>query len=287
MSAAPTIIRKYTVKLRSGNFRIPVKITEKRGRLWFKFPFSRPLMAEVKAMQGAKWHGFEDPPKKQWSVADCHRNRFQLAYLAGKNPYAHYDTPLDISIQPNRSCLFVHQGELFRFGVQRRQCMFAAEMGTGKTLAAIEVMEHSDNEDWWWVGPRSALAAVKLEFRKWESYMRPYFLTYDRLRILVQKGGYMFRRISSMMNLANSRLLRRNVRRLRHFFVRLCGTRTPNVTLSSCQVALLQSLHSTGGTSVRLHVPASLGKVPPNLSRSVLHSLKTRKASLVGYTPNS
>jgi len=60
--------------------------------------------------------------------------------------------------------------------------MFAAEMGLGKSLAAIEVMEHSNYENWIWVGPRSVLAAVRLEFRKWECPMEPRFMTYDRLR---------------------------------------------------------------------------------------------------------
>jgi hypothetical protein len=59
-------------------------------------------------------------------------------------------------------------------------------MGTGKTLVAIEAIEQSGLDDWLWVGPKSALAAVELEFYKWDAKFVPEFVTYDRLRRSVQ-----------------------------------------------------------------------------------------------------
>jgi SNF2 family DNA or RNA helicase len=55
-------------------------------------------------------------------------------------------------------------------------------MGSGKTLAAIEAMEASGLTNWLWVGPRSALASVELEFSKWQSFIRPKFVTYTSLQ---------------------------------------------------------------------------------------------------------
>src|SRR3954468_15533323 len=63
------------------------------GRIEFvKSPFA--LKDEIKSMKGSRWHGFEDPPRKIWSVEDCPRNRFQLNYLMGKNPYEWFDRDL-------------------------------------------------------------------------------------------------------------------------------------------------------------------------------------------------
>jgi SNF2 family DNA or RNA helicase len=38
---------------------------------------------------------------------------------------------------------------------------------THNTLSAIEIMEQSGFDDWWWVGPKSGLKAVEREFQKW------------------------------------------------------------------------------------------------------------------------
>jgi hypothetical protein len=59
-------------------------------------------------------------------------------------------------------------------------------MGTGKTLALIEAIEAVGREDVLWVGPRSALAAVELEFHKWRSRILPIFMTYEKVKALVE-----------------------------------------------------------------------------------------------------
>lgn len=178
------------VKMKAGNFRIPVLIRPENGRLFFQFSFNRPLMAEIKAMQGARWHGYDDEnPVKEWSVKDCGRNRFQIAFLRGLDPYAHYDKPL-LNITPKRKCLYNHQIEMVRFCITRRRCMLACEMRTGKTLVAIEVMELSDFISWVWVGPKSSLTEIQLQFEEWEAKIIPRFMTYDRFRIEVQKDMF-------------------------------------------------------------------------------------------------
>jgi len=57
----------------------------------------------------------------------------------------------------------------------------------GKTLSAIEAMEQSGVYDWWWVGPKSALASVEREFKKWGLKIQPKIMTYDRLRIDIER----------------------------------------------------------------------------------------------------
>lgn len=173
-------------KLRAGRHLVPTKLTYVEGRIEFKFPFHRPLMAEIKAMEGAKWHGYdEEHPRKIWSIKDSPRNRFQLAYLKGENPYSWYDQPLKDYV-PTRS-LYRHQIELARHALTCRRVIWAAEMGIGKTLSAIEVMEASGFDNWWYIGPRSAIKAVQRELNKWQSRIVPPMLTYERLTRLVKE----------------------------------------------------------------------------------------------------
>jgi len=168
------------VKFRVGRYRIPVTLIYKNDRIFVKFPFNRKLIAEVKAMQGARWHGFDEPnPRKIWSISDSPRNQFQMAYLREENPYAAYESPL-IPASPLRD-VYDHQTAMIQHGLSRHYCIFACEMGTGKTLAAIEIMEAvgvKSDKDVWYVGPKSGVKAVGLELSKWESKAHPKMLTY-------------------------------------------------------------------------------------------------------------
>ena len=83
--------------------RVPVLLERKDGRIYFwdgkvgtKTRYG--LIAEVKAMRGSHFHGYDDEGEyaknKVWSVDDCQRNRFQLGYLCGEDVYAWFDRPL-------------------------------------------------------------------------------------------------------------------------------------------------------------------------------------------------
>ena len=179
MFSEPTVL-----KLTAGNYRIPVQITpvaDKRLELMFKY--NKALMAEIKTMAGARWHGFdEENPKKVWSVLYNSRNVFQILFLAGENPYAPYDAEL---VYPTfERPLYHHQQTMVAHGLTRHYCVFAGEMGTGKTLAAIEIMERIEglrDELAWYVGPRSGVTAVKRELVKWDSLIHPLMYTYEAL----------------------------------------------------------------------------------------------------------
>ena len=164
MSDGPIDIKLVTTTKR-GRIKVPAKIQVVGGRIEFvKSPFA--LKDEIKAMKGAKWHGFEEKPRKIWSVTDCFRNHFQLQCMMGKNPYEWFDQP--VKHRKYKRPLREHQKDLADFGLTYHYQIWAAEMGVGKTLAAIEVMEKSGKKDWWWVGPKKSLdASIKREFLKW------------------------------------------------------------------------------------------------------------------------
>ncbi len=175
-------------KLRAGKYKLPATLTYKGDRIFIQFKFSRALIAEVKAMRGNRWHGFDKPPKKVWSIENCPRNLFQLAYLKGENPYAHYDLPTieHEYIRP----LYSQQKEFSNFILTRRHCVIAGEIGIGKTLGAIEAMERSGHNDWWYIAPHSGLRAVERELRIWKSKIQPRMMTYAALvKVLKESEG--------------------------------------------------------------------------------------------------
>jgi SNF2 family DNA or RNA helicase len=170
------------VKFRAGNYMKPATLTYlDDGRIQVGFGYSKTLIAEIKSFEGARWQ----PDEKKWVVKDSQRNRFQLAYLMGGNPYERFDLPL-IEHQTNRK-LYDHQAEMVRHALTRHYCIFAVEPGCGKSLAAIEIMEASGNKDWFWVAPKSALRSVELELEKWRCAVRPRLCTYEGLRKIINE----------------------------------------------------------------------------------------------------
>jgi SNF2 family DNA or RNA helicase len=171
------------VKVKAGKYLIPLTLVYEGKRIYLKFRYNKAMIAEIKAMDGHHWHGYDDPnPKKIWSIKNNARNQFQLRFLQGLNPYEPFDVPL-VSVTSDRP-LYAHQLEMVAHGLTRRYCIFACEMGTGKTLAAIEIMEAIEgleHNQAWYVGPRSGIIAVQRELIKWESRIRPRMFTYEQL----------------------------------------------------------------------------------------------------------
>lgn len=177
--------------LRSRGKRYPVTIEqEQSGKLIFRrSPFS--MKDEIKAMKGSRW----DPTRRCWSVANHPRNHFQINAMMVEpddpKPYAWFERDLldlDVVERPIRE----HQIEMIRKALTYRYQIFAADMGLGKTLIAIEVMERLarqygwDNDcrdQCWFVGPKSALESVDLDMHKWGVNLVPRTLTYERFVI--------------------------------------------------------------------------------------------------------
>ena len=156
---------KFIVETKTGTLvKKPGQILATPATIEFiKSPFE--LKDEIKAMKGARWHGFDDPPRKIWTVSNCFRNWFQLRLLLGENVFSWFDQPLK-NFSYDRP-LMVHQKELTDSGLTYHYQIWGAEMGLGKSLSAIELIEKSQAKEFWWVGPKSGLYAVEREFKKW------------------------------------------------------------------------------------------------------------------------
>lgn len=180
------------IKLQVGNYIYPVQMYRFEGRLYFQFPFNKNLMAEIKCMAGSKFHFYQETEERKkfltaqmgsakiWSITDNQRNWFQLNTLMGKDMFARYDSPLK-PIEPRREGLRANQKVGLQFTMTRHYCILAAEMGTGKTLVAIETMEQSGFEDWWYVAPKGVMKEIERQLRYWKSTVRPKLMTYEGL----------------------------------------------------------------------------------------------------------
>lgn len=180
-----------TIKLRAGKYLIPVEMAETNNRIFFNFGYNEILMDEIRCMESAQYHGYDGAPNrdlalmlfgkdKLWSIkADSPRNQFQLEYLKGGNPYERWDRePIDFKTHyPLRD----YQMDMTSQGLTVRWAIWAAEMGVGKTLCAFELMLQSKTEDWWWVGPRSAIKAVQYELKKWDFPFEFEMMSYNGL----------------------------------------------------------------------------------------------------------
>lgn len=166
---------KFIISTAKRSYKAPVTLNyTDKGRIEFlKSPFA--LKDDIKAMKGAKWHGFLDGDKRKiWSVADCQRNRVQIAWLQGENPFENFDQEIIEHDFPKFGSegfgyfdLMSQQRLMANTALTYHYQIWGAEMGVGKTLSAIAVMKMSQTRGWWWVGPKSSLYGIKQEFAKW------------------------------------------------------------------------------------------------------------------------
>lgn len=174
MSDSTIVEVKLTARASSGRlYRHPATLEYVDGRIYFlKSPFA--LKDEIKAMAGSRWHGGdEENPRKIWSVEDCQRNRFQLAWLMDEDVYAWFDRELirndygTLMLNGKPTSPMAHQYDLADSGLTYHYQIWGAEMGVGKTLSAQMVIQRSGVKHWWWVGPKTSLPNMRREFRKW------------------------------------------------------------------------------------------------------------------------
>jgi len=104
----------------------------------------------------------------------------------GNDPYKEYEKDL-IQFETRRP-LYKHQFLMTSHGITYNHMIWAAEMGTGKSLAFIELMDYAynilrfvkSNDDVWYIGPKAGVAAVGRELLKWDSKIRPRMFTYNK-----------------------------------------------------------------------------------------------------------
>jgi uncharacterized Zn finger protein (UPF0148 family) len=169
------------------------------GRIFFvKSPYE--LKDEIKCMQGSQWHGYQDVPLRQWSVKDSPRNRLQILWLQGENPFEWFERTVQkflpegyarTSITGETRKAWDVQHRMINNGLTFHYQIIAGCMGAGKTFSAFEIMERSGLPNWMWVGPKTTLLEIILQTEYWQLKVPNIeFLTYDKLTSLVKSGAY-------------------------------------------------------------------------------------------------
>lgn len=171
---------KYTDS-KNNTYKRLVYFTRQGEELWLSYQFDMELTNEMKkTFSGMKWHGREDPPIKKWSISYSPHNLFQIAFMGGLNPYKHYDKQVEL-YSPTRP-VKPHQIPIVSFILTRKRCIVAAEMGTGKSLCAIEAIDAVSPREAWMISTGSALHSLRLECVKWSCRTPIRFMTYDGLK---------------------------------------------------------------------------------------------------------
>lgn len=190
-----------------------------------QFPYNKYLLDELKESTWKRqWNG----DNKTWLLPDNLRNRRWVDYMQGINTYEVYDRELELPMDPigadgtNKGVsldprweyvkdIWTHQVRMFTHLTQRKHCIIAGEMRTGKTLPTLRAIQYvldgltckrlpdgkniqvrklADHDIPVIVAPKSALKGMKKELSKWKFPYEVRLLTYEKFRdIFNEKEG--------------------------------------------------------------------------------------------------
>lgn len=195
--------KEFELKLKAGGFYIPVKAVVEGQKMRLQFGYNRALLDVVKSQfEKRRWLGVDGGPK-EWEIPLTRRNIFRLNYLQGKYAevptYERFDRvdTLDATeaikayVDRRNIKLMQHQYQMINQALQTQRFIWGAEMGLGKSLAALIVMEMMMErfgiKDAMWVGTVGANVSVQAEFAKWRTPIRSQLLTYEGMRSWAEK----------------------------------------------------------------------------------------------------
>lgn len=187
---------------RQNRIYVPTTIIEERGELIFKFPYNLYLKDCIKGCEGAKF----DPDTKAWRVKSptiSRRNHNVLGYISNgeipntnKEPFTNLTKDIrDQDIQQKvinlPADLYQHQVDAITFALARKCCIWAHDMGLGKTRSTIELVRLLEqelnrplfNSELWVIAPKTPLKAWLYELPKWKSKSYPKLITCDQSKI--------------------------------------------------------------------------------------------------------
>lgn len=181
--------QKFKVKIRCGKRRCNATFELKKNKFYVYSEYAAKDTIKEN-FEGRRW----DPDRRAWYFPATQHNLFQMESIiyGVPDPYARWTNFTDYTSSISSFCEerqltpYEHQVQMVNMGLNGRSFLWAAEMGTGKTLAAIILMEMVKVKTLWWVGPKSALVSAKADFTKWKSPLKPLFMTYQGLVKVVE-----------------------------------------------------------------------------------------------------
>ncbi len=158
---------------------IEVKLTKDNKLYYIRSRYDVDLVEELRAMKGSKWN----PDISAWTMPICERNTYAINYLLGERIASNESNVINrVNITNFERPLFIHQKEGILFALHKYKCMLAFEMGLGKTLVTIEIMERAafgseGIKIWWLVAPYGAQQEWKRQLKKWNARVIPSLIT--------------------------------------------------------------------------------------------------------------
>lgn len=169
------------LSVRLGRNTYILNITHQEDHLLIRFKYNKNLVEEIKNLDGANW----DSDRRLWVAKRNERNLYWLRRFAGERD-ERYDEPAP-DMPTIRDNLYAHQRQMTSVMHHSHRVIIAGDMGVGKTLAAIELMDHVGGL-WWIVAPKTAEYVWKSELKKWNAKVRPeQILSYaqlDRVKVV-------------------------------------------------------------------------------------------------------
>jgi hypothetical protein len=149
------------------------------GKWLLQFAYYKPLVDEVKSMEGAEWNA----ETKSWTVVASRRNTFAFAVLSGSERYRRFKRECADHKFPlaSNAKKWSHQPIIYNAIMDRRRCIIAAVPRSGKTLPTMAAFMNSECKVCWWVTTKIAKLGVERELHKWysDSAKRIVFMSYD------------------------------------------------------------------------------------------------------------
>lgn len=183
--------------LYTANYEHSAEVFQSGRSLCVRAPYHAELVEELKRFDRARWDG----GRRVWTFPATHRNLWALRFMSGNESVnRYYEDPDPDSYVESDVPTLVHalsgdvmiprlkQFEMVRWVLQKRQCILAADMRTGKTLVYFLLMLLYPDKRWWVVAPKKVLKALAVEIKKW-GFEHPHveFMTYEQMKKRVTK----------------------------------------------------------------------------------------------------
>lgn len=157
-----------------GKHRIPVNLIPLGIKIGFQFSYHKPLIDEIKNLEGARWNG------GMWTANLSWRNRFALRLLTRSAQAERYFQPAKIPESFKwRADPWGDQAEFLAHVLAKRRVVIAAEVGTGKTFPVIEAADYIQPSKPLYVTSKTGILATNRELRKWGGRTKWTMLTYE------------------------------------------------------------------------------------------------------------
>jgi hypothetical protein len=180
-------VRSDQVTLYTTHYDHLAQVWQNRSLVFVKTPYNDEIVQALRSFDRAKWvpseqaWAFPASPRNVWSLQAMTDGSAFDRYLEAVPPWSPSAPERYNSALQRKVTMFGKQREMVAWVLQKRHCILACEMRTGKTWAYIEVMETHPEWEWWFVAPKKVQAEIRNQLRAWGCKVDPKMVSYSHL----------------------------------------------------------------------------------------------------------